>query len=146
MEIENLVLRSSGPQDGMVDSDSGRTEPAEIGNPGPQARRSPEAQDGDVRQPSALLRLVDAEPLEPPEDVAGHGSRALLGVVEDEHADAPRLPVRARREHDLPGASRRAVELLGDLRHLPGRSVPEEGERDVQVAAGNDAGVAAELA
>src|SRR5262245_40411122 len=62
--LENLVLRPGWPQHRMIESHFGRTDRPQVGQRRPELGRPAEAEDGHVRQPSAALALVDAQPLQ----------------------------------------------------------------------------------
>jgi hypothetical protein len=130
----------------MVDRRVGRTEGPEVGHGRSEPRRAPEPQNGDVREPRAPLTLVDPQGLQAVEQPPREAAALPRRVVEDEHADAARLAVPARREHDLPSVSRGRLEGDRDRRQLGGRPATEEGERDVEMLAGNDPPVAEMLA
>jgi hypothetical protein len=95
-----------------------------------------------VREPRPPLASVHAELLEPLSEVAGQSRRAPLLVVEDDHADAPGLPVASGAEQGPAGPAGAAAELLED----PGNVAPgpraEEDERDVEVLGRDDPDVA----
>src|SRR5436190_17516182 len=101
----------------MVNSRPGRTEPPEVGKRRPQTRRTAEAENRDVGQPGPLLRLVDAESLEPLVQINGQPRRAPVLVGEDEHADAAGLLVANGPEHDRArGGCRSTPESTSDPR------------------------------
>src|SRR6266496_2420038 len=133
MRFENLVLRPGGTQPRQESSRVGRSDEAEIGRIGPEARTLAEAQDRDVRQPRPALGTIDAERLETSVQVVGERRSTPFLVVEHDHADAARLAVAQRREADLAGARGGLPEGGDDLRKPSGVDVPEEGERDVEV-------------
>jgi hypothetical protein len=60
-----------------------------------------------MRQPGPSLPAVDAEPIEPPLNVAREPTRAASLVVEDEQAGTSSLAVAHRGEPDLPRPSGR---------------------------------------
>jgi hypothetical protein len=126
----------------MVDRRVGRTERPELGHGRAEPRRAPETQDGDVRQPRALLALVDAEGLESVEETAGQVTALACRVVEDEHRDAAGLAIAAWREQDLAGVPCRRSERGRNRREFDGGPMAEEGERDVEMLAGDDPAVA----
>lgn len=66
-------------------------------------------------------------------------------VLQDDHADAPSLPVALGGEDDLTGSSSRIPESAGDRPELLGRPGAEEGERDVEMLARDDPAVAKEF-
>src|SRR3954452_14697770 len=90
-----------------------------------------------MRQPRAAFAGIDAETFQTVLDVVGEHSRSPSAVLEDEHADAPRLAVAAPREPDLPPPSRSFAQRVDHRLELPGRPVTEERERDVQVLSAN---------
>src|SRR5919202_1070967 len=98
----------------MVDSRFGRNDPAQVGQRRREPRALAEAENGDVRQPRALLALVDAEVLEPLEQVEREPLRTALLVVEDEHSDAAGLAVAADGEPPGRTAGRSRPERLRD--------------------------------
>lgn len=98
-----------------------------------KSRALPEADHGYVRQPSPLLPLVDAEPLEAPENTACKPFRTAAFIGEDDHADTAGLPVANRLEHgwlDLLGG---LACRLGDIKQALGRCPAEEGHGDMEV-------------
>src|SRR5438128_8545102 len=117
----------------MIESGVGRTERAELGERRGEPRALAEPDDGEVRKPAAALPLVHAQPLEPPVEVVGERDRPSALVVEDEHADAPRLAVAGDGESGAPGGRGRLPELAGDRGDIRGGSAPEEGQGDVEV-------------
>src|SRR5919106_3029049 len=118
----------------MIESESGRTDRAEVGHGRREPRRpAAEAQDRDVRKPRPALALVDAQALELVPDPLGEEPGPAALVVEDHHADGARLPVAAGREHDRPGRPGGLAHGGGDWRRFGGRTRAEEGEGDVQV-------------
>src|SRR6266511_844875 len=119
----------------MVDSGIGRTELPEIGQGRLQARALPEAQDGHVREPAPLLRLVDAQPLQALEEVLGQARRRSGKVAQDEHANAPALAIVLGHEADRACNSGRLTHCRKDRLELLHRTVAEKGQRDVQVVA-----------
>jgi hypothetical protein len=126
----------------MVDRRIGRTERRERRQRRVEFRRLPEAQNGDVREPTPLLALVDAELLQSPEEASSEAPGFLRGVVEHEHPDASRLAVPARGEHDLGGLARRFPQGSRDRRQLAGRTPAKEREREMEMLARDDPAVA----
>src|SRR5262249_37557685 len=104
----------------------------------PQPWTLAEAQDGHVRQPLPAFRLVAAQRLQPPVQIACERLRTTLFVVEREHAHAPGLAVAPPGEQRPLGQRRRSAQGLPDPGRLLGRTVPEEGQRDVQVVGRED--------
>lgn len=87
-----------------------------------------------------MLALVDAELLEPQHEAACEEVRvARLVLGEDDHADPDGLPVAQSPKGRAPGLPGRSPHRAGDRLSLRGRSAAEEGERDVQVIAREDA-------
>src|SRR5918994_5258484 len=125
----------------MVDRRVGRTECPEVGHGRSEPRRATEPKNGDVREPCAPLTFVDPQDLQAVEQPAGELAGLPGRVVEDEHADAARLPVTARREGDLFGVSCGRFEGGRDCRQLGGWSATEEGERDVEMLTGDNPAV-----
>jgi hypothetical protein len=123
----------------MIESELGRTHGPEIGRRGSKARSLPETEDGDVRKPLATLALVDGEALEALPDGFCQLCAAPVLVVEDDHADAPCLPVAARFEQEGTGTGRRLAQRCCDRLDVGCRTAPEEGEGDVEVLPGNEA-------
>src|SRR5690242_17479982 len=95
-----------------------------------------------MRQPRPALDLVDAEPFEPRADVGRQRGRRAALVVEDEHADAARLAVAARREPDRSGLASSVLEPDADLVELALGARPEERQRDVEILRRHDPEVA----
>jgi hypothetical protein len=95
-----------------------------------------------VRKPRAFLALVDAEGLETVEKTAGEVPALACRVVEHEHRDATGLAITAWREDDLAGVPGGCPECGRDRGELGSGSVPEEGERDVEMLARHDPAVA----
>jgi hypothetical protein len=117
----------------MIESDLGRTDPAEVGGIGAKTRRTPEAEDGDVRKPGAPLRLVHAQPGERVGQVSGELCRPTALVLEHDHPDAPRLAVADGLEDGALEAVGGGADLGRDPVDLGDRRAPEEDQRDVQV-------------
>src|SRR5438876_396133 len=86
----------------MIESGVGRTERAQLGQRRGEPRALAEPDDGEMRQPRTAFALVHAPPLEPPVEVVGERDRPSALVVEDEHADAPRLAVAGDGESGAP--------------------------------------------
>jgi hypothetical protein len=126
----------------MVDRRIGRTERLELGHRRVEARRLPEAQYGDMREPRPLLALIDAEGLQSVEEPSGEPSAFLCAIVEHEHPHAAGLAVAARREHDVGGFSRSVGQRHRDRRQLAGRPSAEEREREVEMLARDDPALA----
>jgi hypothetical protein len=126
----------------MVDRRIGRTERRERRERRVEFRSLPEAQDGDVREPTPFLALVGAELLQPLEEVCGEACSFLGVIVEHEHPHASRLAVPARGEDDLGDLSRRFGECGHDRGQLAGRAPAEEREREMEVLARDDSAVA----
>src|SRR2546421_739475 len=82
-------------------------------------------------EPGPTLAAVDAELLQPLVEIAREQSRAVLFVLEHEHADAARLAVASGREPDLGRARGSVAQRADDRPELSGRAVAEKGERDV---------------
>ena len=95
-----------------------------------------------MREPRALLALVDAEGFESVEEAAGEVTTLACRVVEDEHRDAPGFAIAARREHDLARVPCGCPECGRNCGKLDGGSMAEEGERDVEMLARDDPAVA----
>src|SRR5262245_30840015 len=123
----------------MVDSGSGRTDLAETGQRWPEPGLPTEPEHRDVREPRTALARVDAEPLEPLEHVDRESPCVTAQVVEDEHADAARLPVAELPEREGAGGGCRSAELDPDGRSLGCGAATEEGDSDVQISARHDA-------
>src|SRR5438093_12343783 len=115
----------------MIESETGRTDRAEIGDGRIEARGATEAQDGDVREPRTLLAPVHPEPLEALVHPLRDPRRRQLAVVEDDHADAPRLAVPPSRELDRTHARGGVAELGDNRRNVLRRPGPEKGNGDV---------------
>src|SRR5689334_2229218 len=111
-----------------------------------QARTPAPARDHEMRQPGPVLPAIDAEPLQPLLDVPREQRSPSPVVLEDEHADAPRLAVAHRREPDLPRSRGGLTQNADDRFELAGGPVTEERQRDVQVRAGHDAAAGQMLA
>ena len=129
----------------MVDRGFGRTEGLEVGQGRAKPRRRPEAQDGDVGKPWASFPLVHAGALQVLVQAECQPPRPPLLVRKDEHGDAARLPVAKRAENDRTverpnGCSER----LRDRPHVLHGSMPEEGQREVEVGGLDRASLAAE--
>src|SRR6266511_1870688 len=122
----------------MIESGFGRTDHPEVGKRRVKTRRPAEAQDGEVRQPWTVLALVHAELFQPPVEVAGELRRALLLVVEDEHADASRLAVPAQGQAGWPRSGGSVPQRSRDRLDLGDGPVPEERQRDVNVPGRDD--------
>ena len=88
-----------------------------------------------MRKPGALLALVYTEFLEPLEQALRELPAFPRPVLEDDHADAPRLAVAQGGEDNLTGRSSRLSKSSGDGIELRGRPGAEEGERDVEMLA-----------
>jgi len=130
----------------MVDSSPGRTEPAELWKPGPQARRAAEAYGRDVWQPRPLLGVVDAELLETRVQVSGETRRPARLVGEAEHADAAGLAVAIGLEDDWTlDRSCGGAQRLGDGLQLSGRTAAQEGEREMQMLTRDEPSAGGEL-
>ena len=123
----------------MIESDFGRTDGPEVGHRWRVARPLTKAKYGDVCEPAAVLAFVDGEPLEPLPDGLGKESAARVRVLQDDHADAPGLPVAARPEHDRTGTGRRLSQSCRDGLDVGGRASPEEGQGDVEILPWDDA-------
>jgi hypothetical protein len=91
-----------------------------------------------MRQPRTSLTAVDTEKLQTLLHVAGQKRRRPSVVLEDEHADAPRLAIPSGRESDLSRGPRGIAQRLDDRVELTRRPVAEERERDVQVLASDE--------
>src|SRR5689334_14675869 len=98
-----------------------------------------EAQNGDVREPGAVLPAVDAEPLQAGLDVLCEGRGVTRGVAADDHAHTPGLTVVLRHQLAGPGGGRRRTQLAGDGTDLSLGAGAEEGEGCVQVLGRDDA-------
>src|SRR5262245_3396318 len=122
----------------MVDSDVGRTEGVELGDLRAQARSLAEPCDRDVRKPATRLATVEPERLEARVQVCCEPVRIAPVLLEDEHADAPRLAVAGHPEGRLFDPRGCVTERLGDVGELPNRARAEEGQRDVQFRARDD--------
>jgi len=83
----------------MLNSGPGRHESAELRQRRPQARRAPEAEHRDVREPRAGLAPVHLEALEALVEVDRQPAGTALLVLEHEHADTARLAVAERPQH-----------------------------------------------
>ena len=86
-----------------------------------------------MRKPWTVLALVHAEPLQPLVDVVGQRRRVGVLVIEDEHADAARLPVAAGGEERAPRGESSLPQLLRDRLEVAGGTAAEESKGDVQV-------------
>lgn len=129
----------------MVDSGSGRTERLEVGQGRAKPRLRPEAGDGDMGKPWASFPLVHAGALQVLVQVECQSARPPLLVREDEHGDASRLHIAESAENDRPverpnGRS----ECFRDWPQLVRRPMAEEGQREVEVGAFDEASMAAE--
>jgi hypothetical protein len=133
--MKNDVLRPGRPQHRMVDGNSGRTDRPDLWRLGIEARPRTEADDREVRQPRALLRLVHAEPFEAPVEIGCEPPGRPALVVEEEHADASRLAVPADLEGDAVCGGGGLLQRGADRVDLTCRAVAEEGKGEVQVLA-----------
>ena len=119
----------------MVGSGIGRHDLARLRDRRLQVRPLPEAHDGDVRKPGPSLSLVDAQLLETLVQIGCETPRSAAEVFQGEHPDAPGLAISLRHEPDRVSACGGFAQCCEDRLELHHRAVPEEGERDVQVAA-----------
>src|SRR5690242_14030424 len=94
-----------------------------------------------MREPRAMLPLVDAELLETVVEVGSERGRAAAVIVEHQHPDAARLAVAAQPERRPGGSPRSLAQALRNGGQFAGRAAAEEGERDVQVSARDHADV-----
>jgi len=92
-----------------------------------------------VREPGPPFTAIGTKAFQPVLDVPGEQRRMTAGVLEDEHADTPRLAIAARCETDLSRAGRSVAQCLEDRVELAGRTMPEERKRDMQVLPRDDA-------
>ena len=67
-----------------------------------------------MREPGPALAPVGPEPLQTALDVRRERGRAPVEVVEDEHRDAPRLPVAGRGETQIRRGVRRGRPQLAE--------------------------------
>src|SRR5581483_3554841 len=95
-----------------------------------------------MRQPRPALAPVDGERLQARLDVVRERRRECALVVEDEHPDAARLAVALEAEPQAARTRGGVAQRADDRLQLPCRPVAEEGERDVQVLARDDADAA----
>src|SRR5712691_10767102 len=123
----------------MVDSGVGRTERAQGRERRVEPRRPAKADDREMRQPAALLAPVDLEGLQPAEQILRKSGRSVALVREHEHADAAGLAVAERLEPDWSCGGRCLARRCDDRIQFGGGTVAEEGERDVDVRAHDDA-------
>lgn len=91
-------------------------------------------------KPAALLPAIDAELLQPSEEVVRQSGCAPALVGQREHADASRLPVAGDLEHRPCGGRRGRSQLCPDRRCLARRARTEKRERDVQVVTRDESG------
>ena len=98
-----------------------------------------------MRKPWTSLAPVDAEGLEPLLYLVGERGGATRGIAEDEHRDTPRLsvPIELELERMFPANS--LGQNSGDLCKLCRRPRAEEGKRDVEMLARDDASPVPEL-
>src|SRR5579862_9342903 len=80
----------------------------------------------DVREPGTPLAPVHPEPLQALLDVLGQGCGRASGVPEDDHADAPRLPIADGAELDAARPGGCLPKLAGDRRNLLDRAMAEK--------------------
>lgn len=92
-----------------------------------------------MRKPAPPLALVHPHALQPVEEVLGEAVGPFGAILQDEHADAPGLPITVGKQMDRLGLRRGLAHRLDDRPQLDVRAVPEERERDVQVLARDDA-------
>src|SRR5437588_356360 len=91
------------------------------------------------RPPIPSARSSASEPVETPVEVVGERSRAAVLVVEDEHADTPRLAVAGDGEPSGPGGRGGLPKLTGDGGDVAGRTAAQESKRDVEVGSDDPA-------
>src|ERR1035437_1306890 len=123
----------------MVGSSLGRHDLPEDGQLGRQARRPAKARNGEVRKPGTSLALVAADRLQPAPNRLRHAGRFAAFVLEDEHADAPRLAVAAEHELHWPGALDGAADDLEDRLDFEARPPAEEGDGEMELLRRNEA-------
>ena len=83
------------------------------------------------------LALVDPQPFEAPVQILGETACAASLVAQHEHPDASGLAVALRHHPDRTCACGGLAQCREDRLELVHRAVAEEGQRDVQVVAGN---------
>ena len=92
-----------------------------------------------MREPGALLGLVDADPLEAPMEILGEPGGALRFIRPDEHPDAACLSVADRCEPRLLRRGGRLPERVCDRVQLTMWTMSEKGQSDVQALPREDA-------
>jgi hypothetical protein len=97
-------------------------------------------------KPGPALALVDAQALEPAEEIRGQAARGAGGeILQHDHSDAPGLAVALGHELDRISGRGGRAQSLADLGELSSRPVAQEGKSDVQVLA-RDGATAPQLA
>src|SRR6266700_4967723 len=119
----------------MVGSGIGRTDLRQLGQRWLQPWPLPEADRGQMGQPAPLLALVDPQTLQATLQVLGETRRLAAEIAQHQHPDAPGLPVALRHQPDRASGSGGLAQCAEDRLELLHRTVPEEGQRDVQVVA-----------
>src|SRR6266550_333742 len=117
----------------MVGSGIGRTDFSQVRQRRLQPRTLPEADDRQMGQPLPPLALVDAQALQAALQVLGDTGRLTAEIAQHQHPDAPGLPVALRHQPDRTSGSGGLAQCAEDRLELLHRTVPEEGQRDVQV-------------
>src|SRR5213593_2324619 len=117
----------------MVGSGIGRTDLGQLRQRGPQPWPLTEADDRQMGQPLSLLALVDSQTLQPALQILGETRRLAGEIPQHQHPDAPGLPVALRHQPDRTCGSGGLAQCAEDRLELLHRTVPEEGQRDVQV-------------
>jgi len=92
-----------------------------------------------------LLAPVDAEGLEPLLYLVGERGGATRGIAEDEHRDTPRLSIPIGLDLETATSTGGDLQRPRDLRELARRPRAEEGKRDVEMLARDDASPVPEL-
>ena len=125
----------------MVNSRLGRSEAPGVRGLQLESQALPETRDGDVWQPRTPLALVQPEAVEAVVEVLRERSRGAVNVTEQEHSDRPRLPVApsGKAQLDAPGRTHCAPLRSGERPDLRSREAAEEGERDMELLAPDDA-------
>src|SRR5712692_474558 len=117
----------------MVGSGIGRTDLPQVRQRRLQPRPLPEADDRQMGQPGPLLALVDSQTLQTALQILGEPGRLAAEIAQDQHPDAPGLAVALRHEADRARGSGGLEQCAEDRLELLHRTVPEEGQRDMQV-------------
>src|SRR5882724_489237 len=117
----------------MVGSGIGRTDLPQVRQRRLQPRALPETDDRQMGQPLPPLALVDAQALQAGLQVLGETGRLAAEIAQLQHPDAPGLPVALRHQPDRARGSGGLAQCAENRLELRHRTVPEEGQRDVQV-------------